>query len=392
MNLHEYQAKRLFREYGIDVPRGNIARTVDEACSVAHDLGAESWVVKAQIHAGARGKGGGVRKVTGMNELTSFANSLLGSNLVTPQTDEKGLPVNTLLVEEGLEIDRELYMGMLVDRDHEQVVLMASAAGGMNIEELAETDPEAILKVYIDPAVGIQPWQCRLTGFRLGLNKPQQRQLVQVMMGMYQLFMDKDLSLIEINPIVVTGDGRLLSLDAKINIDDNALGRQPSLAELRDLTQEDQTETRASQHGLNYITLDGNIACMVNGAGLAMATMDVIQLHGGRPANFLDVGGGTTAEKVAEAFKIILSSPNVDAVLVNIFGGIVRCDLIAKGIIAADKAVGINVPVVVRVEGTNVEKCRTLLNESGISLVMAENLTDAAQKVVAEVNKSGDKL
>ncbi|THB67106.1 MAG: ADP-forming succinate--CoA ligase subunit beta [Gammaproteobacteria bacterium] len=386
MNLHEYQSKQLFREYDIPVPDGHVAHTVDEACGLAGELGGNCWVVKAQVHAGGRGKGGGVKISKNRDELANYVKDMLGSNLVTPQTDEKGLPVNTVLIEQGLNIKSELYLGALIDRAEEKIVFMASAAGGMEIEEVAAKNPDAILKVFVDPAAGLQPYQCRQIAFGLGLNDKLTHDLVKMMSNLYKLFIDMDLSLVEINPLIVTEENELLALDAKINIDSNAMARQSRLTDLRDFSQEDPIEVKASRYGLNYITLDGNIACMVNGAGLAMATMDVIKLYGGEPANFLDVGGGTTADKVAEAFNIILSDPNVEAILVNIFGGIVRCDLIAEGIIAAATDTDINIPIVVRVEGTNVEECRTMLENSNLKLVMADNLSDAAEKVVNLVN------
>lgn len=385
MNLHEYQAKQLFSEYGIPVPNGYVAHTVDEACGLAHELGGDCWVVKAQVHAGGRGKGGGVKILKDKDAISSNVKNLLGSRLVTPQTDSKGLPVNTVLIEEGLNIERELYLGALIDRSTESIVFMASEAGGMDIEEVAAKTPEKILKVSVNPTTGLQNFQCRQIAFGLGLTQRQVSQLTKIMKKLYRIFCDKDLSLIEINPLVVTKEGDLIALDAKINIDSNALVRQHNLLDLRDTSQEDETEIKAAQYGLNYITLDGNIACMVNGAGLAMATMDVIKLYGGEPANFLDVGGGTTADKVAEAFRIILSSDKVEAILVNIFGGIVRCDLIAEGIIEAAQEIDITIPLVVRVEGTKVDECMELLNNSGLNLIMATDLSDAAEKVVAAV-------
>ncbi len=389
MNLHEYQAKQLFSEYGIPVPNGYVAHTVDEACGLAHELGGDCWVVKAQVHAGGRGKGGGVKVLKDKDAISSNVKNLLGSRLVTPQTDNKGLPVNTVLIEEGLDIERELYLGALIDRATESIVFMASEAGGMDIEEVAEKTPEKILKVSVNPTTGLQNFQCRKIAFGLGLSQRQVSQLTKIMQGLYRLFKDKDLSLVEINPLIVTKKGDLLALDAKINIDGNALVRQHNLLDLRDASQEDETEIKAARYGLNYITLDGNIACMVNGAGLAMATMDVIKLYGGEPANFLDVGGGTTADKVAEAFRIILSSDKVEAILVNIFGGIVRCDLIAEGIIEAAKETDINIPLVIRVEGTKVDECIELLNNSGLNFTMASDLSNAAEKVVAAV-KGGE--
>ena len=389
MNLHEYQAKQLFSKYGIPIPNGYVAHTVDEACGLAHELGGDCWVVKAQVHAGGRGKGGGVQVLKDKDEISTHVKHLLGSQLVTPQTDAKGLPVNTVLIEEGLEIERELYLGALIDRTTETIAFMASEAGGMDIEEVAAETPEKILKISVNPTTGLQNYQCRKLAFGLGLTQKQVSQFTKIMQGLYRLFKEKDLSLIEINPLVVTKSGNLLALDAKMNIDSNSLVRQHKLLDLRDFSQEDETEIKAAQYGLNYITLDGNIACMVNGAGLAMATMDVIKLYGGEPANFLDVGGGTTAEKVAEAFRIILSSDKVEAILVNIFGGIVRCDLIAEGIIEAAQEAEITIPLVIRVEGTKVGECIELLNNSGLNFTMASDLSDAAEKVVASVK--GDK-
>ncbi len=385
MNLHEYQAKGLFAEFGVPVPRGQVASSLAEAEHAAQVLGATRWVVKAQVHAGGRGKAGGVKLVESVDALKAAADRLLGSRLVTHQSGPGGQPVNQVLIEAATDIARELYLGLVVDRSRQRVVFMASSAGGMDIEEVAATTPEKICTVAVDPVVGLQPYQCRRVGFALGLEGGQLKQLSTIMMGLYRLFMEKDASLVEVNPLVVCADGQLMALDAKINVDDNALYRQAHVAELRDATQEDEREYRAQQHGLNYVRLDGNIGCMVNGAGLAMATMDLIKLHGGFPANFLDVGGGTTAEKVAEAFKLILSDENVKGVLVNIFGGIVRCDLIAEGIIKAVREVGVTVPVVVRLEGTNVELGRKMLAESGLAIIAAEGLTDAARKVVDAV-------
>ncbi|NIP72858.1 MAG: ADP-forming succinate--CoA ligase subunit beta [Gammaproteobacteria bacterium] len=383
MHLHEFQAKELFAQYGIPVPPGRAARTVREVGDAARALGGGRWVVKAQVHAGGRGKGGGVRVVGGLEELESAADELLGSRLVTSQTGPEGLPVDALLVEQASDIARELYVGALVDRERERLVLMASAAGGMDIEEVAATQPEQILTAAVDPAAALQPYQCRRLAFGLGLEGAQIGAFTRILLALHRLFVERDASLVEINPLIVTGRGELCALDAKINVDDNALFRQEALAELRDPSQEDATEHAAAQHGLNYVTLDGNIGCMVNGAGLAMATMDLIKLHGGEPANFLDVGGGTTAEKVAEAFKLILADPKVEAILVNIFGGIVRCDLIAEGIVGAAREAGIDVPVVVRLEGTNVERGREILDASGLKLTAARDLTEAAKSVVA---------
>ncbi|WP_077731907.1 ADP-forming succinate--CoA ligase subunit beta [Methylocaldum sp. 14B] len=382
MNLHEYQAKHLFSSYGLPVPRGTPAFSEREAVEAATALGGGQWVVKAQVHAGGRGKAGGVKLVGSVDAVGASAGQLLGSRLVTAQTGSAGLPVNAVLVEEVRPIARELYLSAVVDRSSARVLFLASSAGGMDIEEVAAQHPEKILSLTVDPAAGLQAYQCREIGFALGLRGDQVNALTKIMNGMYRLFLDKDLSQIEINPLVVTEDGALLVLDAKINIDDNALFAHTDLAELRDPAQEDPKESAARQHGLSYVTLDGNIGCMVNGAGLAMATLDVIKLYGGEPANFLDVGGGTTAEKVAEAFKLILSDAKVKAVLVNIFGGIVRCNLIAEGIISAVKEVHVQVPVIIRLEGTNAEEGRRLLEQSGLALITASDLDEAAKKAV----------
>lgn len=382
MNLHEYQAKKLFSEYGIRVPKGNIATTAEEAKQVAKSLGGESWVVKAQVHAGGRGKGGGVKRVSGITELENVTNHMLGSMLVTHQTGAAGLPVNKVLVESLSSIEKELYLGALVDRASERIVFMASPMGGMDIEEVATKQPEQIFSIAVNPIVGLQPYQCRQIAFSLGLSGSLVKELSAAMNGLYQLFVDKDLSLIEINPLIITTQEELVALDAKINVDENAIQRQLAIAELRDPTQEDEREFRAKQHELNYVTLAGDIGCMVNGAGLAMATMDLIKLHGGEPANFLDVGGGITSERVVEAFKLVVSDENVKAILVNIFGGIVRCDLIAEGIIQGMKEVEMKIPVVVRLEGTNVERGNQLLEESGLAVIAAKDLADAATKVV----------
>jgi len=381
MNIHEFQAKGLFREYGIPVPDGEVGRTVDGVVRIAHELGGERWVVKAQVHAGGRGKAGGVKVVDSITEVEQVAEKLLGSQLVTIQSGPEGQPVDQLLVEMPTQIDRELYLGLLVDRAKERVVLMASAAGGMEIEEVAREHPDQLYTLYIDPVVGLQAYQCRQIIFALGLAE-HAKAMTGIMQGLYRLFMDKDVSLVEINPLVVNSEG-LMAIDAKINFDDNALYRHKHKSSLRDLRQEDEKEAQAHAHGLNYISLDGDIACMVNGAGLAMATMDMIKHFGAEPANFLDVGGGTTAEKVAEAFKIILSEPKVKAILVNIFGGIVRCDLIAEGIIKAVKEVSVSIPVVVRLEGTNVDQGRQLLADSDLDIIPASDLDDAARKAVA---------
>lgn len=383
MNLHEYQAKQLFARYDLPVPNGNVAYNVEDALQVASTLSTSTWVVKAQVHAGGRGKAGGVKLLSTEDELTAFAQKLLGKNLVTYQTDAAGQPVNALLVEETSDIARELYLGAVVDRATRRVVFMASTEGGVDIEDVAENTPEKIIKVDMDPMVGIMPYQCREVGFSLGLTGPQIKQLTHIMTTLGKLFVECDLSLLEINPLVVTGAGDLICLDGKVALDENALYRHPDLKGLRDTSQEDDRENRARDWELNYIPLDGNIGCMVNGAGLAMATMDVIKLHGGDPANFLDVGGGATKERVAEAFKIILSDDNVQGVLVNIFGGIVRCDLIAEGILAAVKEVQVDVPVVVRLEGNQATAGAEILNNSDLNVIAANGLTDAAKKIVA---------
>jgi succinyl-CoA synthetase beta subunit len=383
MNLHEYQSKRLFADYGIPVPRGVPAKTADEAVKGAEQLGGDLWVVKAQVHAGGRGKAGGVKLARSFDEVRQHASEMLGKQLVTHQSGPEGLPVNIVYVEAGSEIERELYLSMLIDREVSKVSFIASAAGGMDIEKVAAETPEKIFTVAVSPAAGLQDFQARQLAYGLGLDKAQGKQFADLIRRLYRLFLEKDASLVEVNPLIVTKSGDVVALDAKINIEDNALFRQKGLTELRDPSQEDATEREAAQHDLNYVSLDGDIACMVNGAGLAMATMDIIKLHGGEPANFLDVGGGATSERVTAAFKLILSNEKVNAILVNIFGGIVRCDLIAQGIIDAVKGVGVSVPVVVRLEGTNVEKGRELLAASGFDIITAGDLTDAAKKVVA---------
>lgn len=383
MNLHEYQSKRLFADYGITVPAGFPAESPETAVDAAKRIGGKLWVVKAQVHAGGRGKAGGVKLAKTLDEVRQFAAEMLGKRLVTHQSGPDGMPVNIVYVETGSEIDRELYLSMLVDREVSRISFIASAAGGMDIEQVAEKTPEKIFTVAISPAAGLQPYQARQLSFGLGLNSKQSRQFADLITRLYQLYQDCDASLVEVNPLIITKAGDVLALDAKINIEDSALFRQKRLVELRDPTQEDEKERDAAKHDLNYVSLDGDIACMVNGAGLAMATMDLIKLHGGEPANFLDVGGGATAERVSEAFKLILSNDNVTAILVNIFGGIVRCDLIAEGIVSAVKEVGVKVPVIARLEGTNVEKGRAILAESGLDIVAASDLTDAAKKAVA---------
>ena len=383
MNLHEYQSKRLFADYGIPVPRGIPADSPKAAVKAAQELGGDLWVVKAQVHAGGRGKAGGVKLARTLDEVRDYTDQMLGSTLVTHQTGPEGLPVNTVYIEQGSDIDRELYLSMLVDREVSRISFIASAAGGMDIEKVAAETPEKIFSVSVAPDAGLQDYQARQLAFGLELDKAQMRQFGDLIKKMYTLYLESDASLIEVNPLITTKSGDIIALDGKINIDGSALFRQPRIAELRDPSQEDEAERKAAEHDLNYVSLDGNIACMVNGAGLAMATMDLIKLHGGEPANFLDVGGGATAEKVAAAFKLILSNDSVEAILVNIFGGIVRCDLIAEGIISAVKEVGVSVPVVVRLEGTNVNKGRELLAGSGLDIIAAEDLTDAARKVVA---------
>jgi succinyl-CoA synthetase beta subunit len=388
MNLHEYQAKDLLRRYGVAVPQGGVAASAQEAVALAQNLGGALWVVKAQVHAGGRGKAGGVQLVRNLSALRGAAERMLGRNLVTQQTGSAGLPVERVYVEAGSEIERELYLSLTLNRERGRIAVIASSAGGMDIEEVAHTTPEKILAVNVHPAAGLQPYQCRELAFALKLSGKQLSDFQALAMALYRLYMENDASLLEINPLIVTRAGELLALDAKINIDANALFRHPQLAALRDPNQEDPLERRASENELNYVSLDGDIACMVNGAGLAMATMDLIQLHGGRPANFLDVGGGATAERVAVAFEIIFSNPKVRAVLINIFGGIVRCDIIAAGVVQAVKAVGVKLPVVVRLEGTNAVQARTILASSGLAITPAEDLTDAARKVIALAKKA----
>ena len=382
MNLHEYQSKALFAEFGIPVPRGRSAATAAAAAAAAEQLGGDLWVVKAQVHAGGRGKAGGVQLARSAAEAADHAGALLGTRLVTRQSGGEGLPVDKVYVEAASDIRRELYLSALVDRGRERVVVMASAAGGVDIEEVAASTPEKILTAAVHPASGLSAYQARRLGFGLGLNKEQRLELEDLLQRLMKLFHECDATLVEINPLIVDSAGHVMALDGKIDIEDSALFRQARLAAWRDEAQEDRNEREAREHSLNYVSLAGNIACMVNGAGLAMATMDMIKLHGGEPANFLDVGGGATANRVARAFKIILANPNVEAILVNIFGGIVRCDLIAEGITAAVKDIGVGVPVVVRLEGTNVEQGRRLLAESGLDIVPAADLTDGAEKVV----------
>lgn len=388
MNLHEYQSKQLFKKYGMPVPNNHVVSSAADVAAALDDIGGERWVVKAQVHAGGRGKAGGVKLVDNKESASHEVGSMLNSRLVTYQTNADGQPVHHVLLEETCNIKRELYVGAVIDRATRRVVIMVSTEGGVEIEKVAAETPEKILRITIDPMLGLMPFQCRKLAFGLNLEGDQVKQFTKMLMGLARLFVEKDLSLVEINPLVVTEEGNLLCLDGKINIDDNALFRQPDMIELRDSTQEDERENRAKEWDLNYIALDGSIGCMVNGAGLAMATMDLIKLHGGDPANFLDVGGGATKERVAEAFKIILSDSNVKAVLVNIFGGIVRCDLIAEGIIGAVEEVGIEVPVVVRLEGNNAEKGFEILDASKLNLITAHGLTEAAQKAVAAAGEN----
>jgi succinyl-CoA synthetase beta subunit len=383
MNLHEYQSKKIFAEYGIPVPAGHVAASADEAVAAAEKLGGSLWVVKAQVHAGGRGKAGGVKVTRELNAVRAAAAGMLGTRLVTKQTGAEGLPIGQVYVEAGSEIEREIYLSLTLNREKGRIAVVASAAGGMDIETVAEKEPHRILNVAIHPAVGLEAYQARELAFGLGFSGAQIGEFTAILKALYKLYIEQDASLVEVNPLIVTKAGKLVALDAKIGIDPNALFRHPGLAALRDRTQEDPIEARAAEHDLNYVSLDGDIACMVNGAGLAMATMDIIKLHGGRPANFLDVGGGATVERVTAAFELILSNPNVRAILVNIFGGIVRCDVIAEGIIAAVKQVGVKVPVIVRLEGTNAIQAQEMLAKSGLAVSPAAALTDAAKQAVA---------
>ncbi len=387
VNIHEYQAKQLFRDYGISVPKGDVASTMHDAVNIAATLSTSRYVVKAQVHAGGRGKAGGVKIVSSKEEVAEVAKHLLGTHLVTYQTDEHGQIVNQLLIEEPCNIARELYLGAVIDRAKQRIVIMASTEGGVEIEKVAHKTPEKILTATVDPQLGILPFQCRELAFGLQLEGKQISDFTDMLTALVKLCVEKDLSLLEVNPLVVTKEGTLLCLDGKINIDDNALYRQHDIRAMRDISQEDARENRARDWELNYIALDGDIGCMVNGAGLAMATMDLVKLHGGLPANFLDVGGGATKERVTEALKIILSDAKVKGVLVNIFGGIVRCDLIAEGILGAVAEVGITVPVVVRLEGNNADKGAALLNESDLNIIAATSLTDAALQIIAAVKR-----
>ena len=388
MNIHEYQAKSLLAKYGVPVPKGGVAYTADEAEKVAKDLGGPVWVVKAQIHAGGRGKGGGVKVVKSLDAVREAAGKMIGMTLITPQTGAAGRLVKRIYVEEGADIKRELYLGILVDRVTSRVSIMASTEGGMDIEEVAAHTPEKIVVVSVDPAAGLQAYHTRKIAFALGLTGDQIKAATKFLMATYKAFIDLDASLLEINPLVVTGKGDVVALDAKMNFDDNALFRHKDVAAMRDENEEDPAETRAAKFDLNYVKLDGSIGCMVNGAGLAMATMDIIKLSGGEPANFLDVGGGATKERVTEAFKIILSDPNVEGILVNIFGGIMRCDIIAEGVVSAAREVSLHVPLVVRLEGTNVDLGKKILAESGLPIVAADDLGDAARKIVKAVKEA----
>ncbi len=382
MNIHEYQAKEILRRYGVAVPRGKVAFTAEEAVEVARELGGEVFVVKAQIHAGGRGKAGGVKLARSLEEVKEIAAKMIGMKLVTHQTGPEGKEVKRVLIEEGIDIARELYLGIVLDRAKSQLVIMASTEGGVEIETVAAEKPEAIIKEYVNPQIGLQPFQARRIAFGLGLEGTQVKHAVKFILSLYRAFVESDASLAEINPLVITGDGRVLALDAKMNFDDSALYRHPEVAEMRDISEEDPLEVEASKYHLNYIKLDGNVGCMVNGAGLAMATMDIIKYYGGMPANFLDVGGGANVETVRNGFKIILSDPNVKAILINIFGGIVRCDRVAKGIIEAAKSIDVNVPLVIRLAGTNAEEAAELLEQSGMNFEVAKTLEEAAQKVV----------
>jgi succinyl-CoA synthetase beta subunit len=385
MNIHEYQGKEILRKYGVAVPNGKVAFTVEEAVEAAKELGTQVCVVKAQIHAGGRGKAGGVKVAKNLDEVRTYASEILGKTLVTHQTGPEGKEVKRLLIEEGCDIKKEYYIGLVLDRATSRVVLMASEEGGTEIEEVAEKTPEKIFKEQIDPVVGLQAYQARRIAFNINIPKELINQAVKFMTALYNAYIDKDCSIAEINPLVVTGDGKVMALDAKLNFDSNALYRQKDVLEYRDLEEEDAKEIEASKYDLSYVALDGNIGCMVNGAGLAMSTMDIIKHYGGDPANFLDVGGGATAEKVTEAFKIILSDPNVKGIFVNIFGGIMKCDVIAEGVVEAAKQVGLSVPLVVRLEGTNVDLGKKILSESSVDIIAAESMADGAQKIVSLV-------
>jgi succinyl-CoA synthetase beta subunit len=388
MNIHEYQAKQLLKKYGVPVSAGKLATTEEEAVAAAKELGGDLWVVKAQIHAGGRGKGGGVKLAKNLDELKTHFNNIMGMQLVTHQTGPEGQKVQRVYIEAGSDIERELYFSAVIDRETSFITFMASTEGGMDIEEVAEETPEKIIQVKVDPAAGFQPFHARRLAFALEIPKALQKEFFTFAKGIYDAFIDTDASQVEINPLIITTDERLIALDAKMNFDSNALYRQPEILELRDKAEEDPLELEASEHDLAYIKMDGNIGCMVNGAGLAMATMDIIKLYGGEPANFLDVGGGATKEKVTAAFKLILSDPNVKGILVNIFGGIMRCDVIAEGVVAASREVNLDVPLVVRLEGTNVEKGKEIMASSGLPIESADDLADAAKKIVAATERA----
>jgi len=383
LNIHEYQTKELLRGFGVPVPNGRVAHNVDNAVTIAEELGGERWVIKAQIHAGGRGKGGGVKVASSLDEVKQFTDEMIGTRLVTPQTGAEGRMVQRVLVEQACNINREFYLGMVIDRATQRITVIASASGGMNIEDVAKTDPERVIREPVDPAIGLAGFQCRKIAARIGITGKQIGEAARIMQGLYRAFRDKDALLAEINPLADIDDGRLMALDAKMSFDSNSLYRHPDIIEMRDFDEEDTKEVEASGHGLNYIALDGNVGCIVNGAGLAMATMDAISFHNGKPANFLDVGGGASPEKVGNAFRIVLQDPNVKAILVNIFAGINRCDWIAEGLVQAMRDQEIPVPIVVRLAGTNVEKGAPILEASGFPFIMADNLDDAATKVVA---------
>jgi len=385
MKIHEYQAKEILKKFNVEVPKGKVAFTPEEAVEAAKEIGGEVWVIKAQIHAGGRGKGGGVKLAKSLDEVYEIAKQIIGMRLVTHQTGPEGKIVQRVLVEEGMNIEKELYVGITLDRSSSKNVVMVSTEGGVEIEKVAAETPEKILKEYVEPSIGLQQFQARKLAFGLGLEGDKFKNAVKFLMGLYKAYEETDASLAEINPLVVTKEGRVLALDAKMNFDDNALYRHPEIVELRDLNEEAPLEIEASKYNLNYIKLDGNVGCMVNGAGLAMATMDIIKLAGGEPANFLDVGGGASAETVENGFKIILSDPNVKAILINIFGGIVRCDRVAQGVIEASKKVNVNVPIVIRLEGTNAKEAAELLNNSGLNFLVATSLKEAAEKVTSVI-------
>ena len=388
MNIHEYQTKELLRGYGVAVPDGRVTHTVDNAVAIAEDLGGERWVVKAQIHAGGRGKGGGVKVASSLDDVRQFTDEMIGMQLVTPQTGEEGRLVQRVLVEQACDIKKEYYLGLIIDRATQRITVIASASGGMNIEEVAKTDPDRVIREAVDPAIGLAGFQCRKIAARIGLRGQQISEAAKLMQALYKCFREKDALLAEINPLAELSDGKLMALDAKMSFDSNAMYRRPTITELRDFDEEDTKEVEATAHGLNYIALDGNVGCIVNGAGLAMATMDSISFHGGKPANFLDVGGGASPEKVGNAFRIVLQDPNVKIILVNIFAGINRCDWIAEGLVQAMRDQEISVPIVVRLAGTNVEKGAPILQESGFPFIMADNLDDAATKVMATLEAS----